>query len=406
MFPLSSQMSLYLIQGQKEKALSTAEEIIRGLDPDDDDDMHILRETIKEGLGSPFADAFLTLLREQGFDFSMNWMDQGGILLAFAQSGSRSLPVFQKLLELGADPYTTNREGCTILHFFARREKSPWDEESGPFAAGMVSAMDDIAPWLEPDVYGATPLHMACLQGHVEILHALLKKGAPPDLYGTQSCGGFFHSVCFDQVTPLQLACQNGDLECAGLLLEYGADAAKADGHGRTAPFYAVDTPREHYCRIYYSSIPGAQAVQEKKRRILELLGPVDTADEAGRTPLLHALAGSFLDTGGYGIRLLELGADPEHADNAGRTPLMEAARNTHKETVKKLVSLGVDLNRQDRDGNTALHFALSKAYDQKSARYLIKKGADARIVNNAGKSALDLAAQGGMNDILQLILG
>ena len=59
---------------------------------------------------------------------------------------------------------------------------------------------------------GATPLLIACQQGHLECARLLLEAGAAKD------------QACNDGTTPLYIACQQGYLDIARLLLE--ADAA------------------------------------------------------------------------------------------------------------------------------------------------------------------------------------
>ena len=82
----------------------------------------------------------------------------------------------------------------------------------------------------------------------------------------------------------------------------------------------------------------------------------------------------------------------------------MAAAEHWHTASMKKLVGLGVDLNAQNNRGNTALHLALGN-YDEKTARYLIKKGARFDIVNNEGRSPLDIAVEKGMESVLELMI-
>ncbi|EOD30835.1 hypothetical protein EMIHUDRAFT_365236, partial [Emiliania huxleyi CCMP1516] len=61
---------------------------------------------------------------------------------------------------------------------------------------------------------GATPLHVACQQGHVECARLLLEAGAAIDQADEQGA------------TPLFAACQDGHLEVAKLLSSYGASRA------------------------------------------------------------------------------------------------------------------------------------------------------------------------------------
>ncbi len=80
-------------------------------------------------------------------------------------------------------------------------------------AADMDNAMD----------YEDTALHVACLDGHLDVARLLAEKGADVD------------KAMNDGVTPLHIACEFGHADIARLLVENGADLSKADDEGRTA---------------------------------------------------------------------------------------------------------------------------------------------------------------------------
>ncbi|KAJ3321052.1 hypothetical protein HDV06_004610 [Boothiomyces sp. JEL0866] len=73
--------------------------------------------------------------------------------------------------------------------------------------------------------------------------------------------------------------------------------------------------------------------------------------------------------------------------DANGMTPLMWAADGGHLEIMKLL---NTDLDVQDLDGNTALHYALLSE-NQECADYLISKGARQDIMNSDNETALSL---------------
>lgn len=77
-------------------------------------------------------------------------------------------------------------------------------------------------------------------------------------------------------------------------------------------------------------------------------------------------------------------------------TPLIAAAIGTdarRKEAMLAfLTAAGCDINQQNEEGNTALHYACSAEYRSPAAiRHLIALNADADIPNNAGKTARDM---------------
>ena len=72
-----------------------------------------------------------------------------------------------------------------------------------------------------------------------------------------------------------------------------------------------------------------------------------------------------------------------------GNFPLHIAAQNGHRDLVRQLIEIGVNINAQNGTGATALHMA--KAYDYFwSARLILEGGADPELKNNDGHAAQD----------------
>jgi ankyrin repeat protein len=96
---------------------------------------------------------------------------------------------------------------------------------------------------------------------------------------------------------------------------------------------------------------------------------------------------------------LLENGVDVNKQDNYGNTALMLASNYSNKysnnETVKLLLQYEADANIQNDDGNTALILAscYSNNYsNNETIKILLKYGADINIQNNEGFTALNHA--------------
>ena len=65
----------------------------------------------------------------------------------------------------------------------------------------------------------------------------------------------------------------------------------------------------------------------------------------------------------------------------------LNACRNGQKSIAKLFLERGgIDLNRRDAEGNTALHYACREGY-RDLAVLLLEKGADASSVNNRGET-------------------
>lgn len=91
--------------------------------------------------------------------------------------------------------------------------------------------------------------------------------------------------------------------------------------------------------------------------RFLEEKGAeVDTRDINGRTALMYASSGPYLDTVAL---LLSKGSDVNvQGTLEGFTALMTAAAEGQVEIVRHLLDHGADRNLEDKDGDTALSFA------------------------------------------------
>ncbi len=106
-------------------------------------------------------------------------------------------------------------------------------------------------------------------------------------------------------------------------------------------------------------------------------------------------------------VALIDAGADIHVASGNGYTPLMQAVELGSFELVDYLLARGVFIHFAGREGNTALHIAVSSAIEcQKNGfpqeigrslemiRFLLKRGAKLDLKNDSGDTALDWAKQ------------
>ncbi|EOD20203.1 hypothetical protein EMIHUDRAFT_369223, partial [Emiliania huxleyi CCMP1516] len=128
---------------------------------------------------------------------------------------------------------------------------------------------------------GATPLIMACFNGHVESARLLLEAGAAIDQADEQGA------------TPLFAACQDGHLEVAKLLSSYGAsraatpfgtpeEAATEEGHADLAAW--LDASRGWTPLAHLETLTAARATS--------LLRSGASLHEGEPTPLQRAAGG------------------------------------------------------------------------------------------------------------------
>lgn len=103
-------------------------------------------------------------------------------------------------------------------------------------------------------------------------------------------------------------------------------------------------------------------------------------------------------------LLLIENGEDVNVQDGDQLfTPLMHAVNNGNEILVKKLVESKADLNIQDVDGNTALHYAVL-AENEYIVRILLNANAHQDLRNAENQTALDIAKFNEDEIILQLL--
>ncbi|KAI8511539.1 hypothetical protein Bbelb_106390 [Branchiostoma belcheri] len=135
-------------------------------------------------------------------------------------AGEGDVTMVEQLLEEGADPNTTERDGSTPVYAAAEGGHLDCLELLLSHNGDPNSLRDD----------NFTPLHGAAAEGHTGCLKLLLERGAHP---GLPDKAGW---------SPLYWAVSNGHTDCCSMLLDYFASrAAVTDGRGYTvgwSPLY------------------------------------------------------------------------------------------------------------------------------------------------------------------------
>lgn len=364
-----------------------------------------------------------------------------------------SAPVIAKLLDAGADANGATTEGETPLMTVARtgnveaakvllahgadvNSKEQWRQQT-PLMWAVAESHPEMAQELiahgadvnarqvtwnwerqvtkEPrekwmPLGGLTPLLFAARQGCVECSRVLLKAGA--EINATNPNG----------FSPILLAIINSHYDVAAFLLDQGADANIADETGRTPLYAAVDMhtlpdsnlpwPSELNNRLTsldliqallaHGANVNAQLKKQQPYRSKVDRG-ADTMLGTGTTPLLRAAKAG--DTEAVKV-LLAKGADVKLTTKFGMTPVMAAAGLGTKEedttgrkktepeaiaSIKLCLDAGADVNAADNQGDTALHGAAQKGWDQ-VVQFLVDHGAKLDVKDKKGRTPLDAA--------------
>jgi len=376
-----------------------------------------------------------------------------GVTPLFLACQNANPAMIERLLKAGADPNSVSTEGETALMTVARTgvveaakvlldhgakvdAREEWHgqtalmwavDEKHPammkelIAHGAdVNAVSNINKWerqntSEPrekwlPLGGLTPLLFAARQGCVECAQVLLDAGAK------------INTTDPEGISPVLIAIINGHYDAAAFLLNHGADPNLADDTGRTALFSAVDfntmpasnRPPPKVIDNQVSSLELIKLLLDKGANVnaqLKKQQPYrakldrgqDTMLTTGTTPLLRAAKAADLPA----MRLLlAKGADAKLATRTGINPLMAAAGLGSKEedatgrfkteaeaieAIQLCLDAGVDINAANGQGQTALHAAALKGYDQ-VVQFLADHGANLSAKDKQGKTPLDAA--------------
>ncbi|KJE92355.1 hypothetical protein CAOG_009655 [Capsaspora owczarzaki ATCC 30864] len=236
--------------------------------------------------------------------------------------------------------------------------------------------LDESADVQHASAVGNTPLHFASLFAERAATIPLLVK------YGANVNG-----VNARQRTPLHLAALKNLVPTADALIRAGADLTMVDDRGNTPALLAMKFGHGHMARALLryeynfdaSNHMGETMVHLAARHgaleIMELLGPdlsslVNHATASQFTALhfaatAHPLAITMSDV------LLNAGADVNACTARLQTPLMMATFHDNVELVSLLLERGADARLQDRNGHTALGLAIRARRPSVAARLL-----------------------------------
>jgi ankyrin repeat protein len=257
---------------------------------------------------------------------------------------------------------------------------------------------------------GLTALLYAAREGHVDCIRELARARADLNLADP------------DGTTALVLALMNGHWDAAKLLIESGADVNQWDFYGQSPLYVAVDIKTiESGGRVELPTYDKATAhdiiqlllekganpnLQLKLRPPFRNVPQDRLADPmltTGATPLLRAAKAGDADSV---KQLLDHGALVQLRNVLGHSPLMAAAgsgrgnvptRGRSKteaqalETIRLLKDAGADVNARAVDGDTAVHGAAIKGWNE-VIKLLASYGANLDFADKDGMTPIDYA--------------
>lgn len=230
------------------------------------------------------------------------------------------------------------------------------------------------------------PIHLACDQMDIEVVKLMLANGADIECKDKEGYSPFhrtisriepFYDSDFDRMVGLQprtLALYRFVLK----IFKLGVDVESVNNENATPLYTAIKMPHKLIARHLISDW-GADYKTPK----IKSLDPI--------TYILYNLYANF-DSDVF-INLCRTLDDIDEKNDEGKTCLHQLMPPEYDfKHVENLVThLGANVNAQDLQGNTPLHYLdITKINNQKKLDFLLKKGADVTIKNNEGKVAFD----------------
>ena len=210
-------------------------------------------------------------------------------------------------------------------------------------------------------------------------LHDAVRDNDAEHLIDLLDAGQAINETDFVLGTPLHVAVAQGSVPLAEILISHGADLeAPSEDRGARAIHLAANFGELEMLNL-----------------LLDNGADIEARDQTGQTPLFLAALTNNLEVVKV---LLDRGADTDARESAeGQTPLMRASNLGFMEIAVAIVTNGADVNAVDNAGRSALKLAAtSHSYnnigDGSLIEYLVANGADLNMKESAGYTALSWA--------------
>eukprot|EP01133_Synstelium_polycarpum_P011503 gene11503-13419_t len=319
----------------------------------------------------------------------------------------------------GADPNIANDQDETPLHF------------AGYYGlVEIVQALIGRGANLEArDKWGETPLHKCVYTNQLRALELLVSMGArmtavnheaetPLHIAVRKSSGECSTTLVAKGAplnapnkygeAPLHYAASAGAIELAMLLLERGATPHLADAQGDIPLMVAL---RRGFTEISLALIRwgvqggvshGSQPIPTNQQQdvcMSPLVSPMLRPNNYGEHALHAAAMAGYSDCV---LALLGVGAAINESECYGNTPLHGACYSGNSDLVDMMTTMGADVNRTNKDQVTPLHVAALNGHSR-VVDILMSKGANCASCDRNGNTPLHCASLAG--DIASITL-
>lgn len=313
------------------------------------------------------------------------------LLLAGAQEIKNETDYFQNSV-IARNYSLTLEDGQTPLHYAAIKNHS-----------GIAKfLLENKAKTSAQDINGSTPLHEACRYGNIEIAKELLK--AKANVNAQDSLGK----------TPLLLIIpEENRFDIYKLLIEHNADINHKDSFGDTILHTAAMTKINNdtlelllnsgadvNIRNKSGNTALSTAVEHKLINQIRLLvnhnADIHAENSLNKTPYINSLSESL-----ELFKEIITTNNISSIDSNGNTPLLIAIQNDAPiDKIEYLISLDKNINARNKEGNSALYYAV-KNNKKEIGTMLLEKNANIFSANTQDISPLKLFLTESKNDWL-----
>lgn len=362
---------------------------------------------------------------------------RGTLPVAFAANGGQSNPdVYNAFFEAGVPPQKKYRNGMTLLMMAIPNDPSLTLTN---FFESKGMSLQDV------DDQGNTVFDHAAKSGDLKLLKSLLARGVKPSnnaiimaAQGSRRGAApmdVFQFLLNDLHLNPKAVVASGDnvlhylvrrpnqVELVRFFLEKGVDPNQINREGNNVLMNAVSGNDRAMAELILQRITHINAVNKKGEtalfvatrnsspEIMDLLigkgAAVNIVDVDGNNLAAHLIqsyraprAGDTADVFGDKIKLLlENGLNFRQVQQNGNTLFHIAVAQNDLTLLKRISTLGIDVNVKNKDGLTALHRAAMISKNDAVLKYLLSLGADKSIKTEFDETAYDLARE---NDYLK----
>ena len=225
---------------------------------------------------------------------------------------------------------------------------------------------------------GTTALMIASYYGYADLVNALIKNNADVNLKNQRNYTALLYAT--DIWARQGIGIDDSNFNIVELLVNAKADVNAVNNYGWSPLFFAADNSNSDVVTFLVDN--GAN---------------INLISDEGITPILIA---NDVES----IKILSKTTNINKANNAGITPLIAfSGRETSPEAINILLENGANVNAVDKDGETALSYAVEYG-NFEIALILLENNANPNLSNKKAKELADIARELGDEEVASVL--